>query len=953
MTSASTVGKSYSVGSLVKARGREWVVLPESNDQLLVLRPLGGTDDETTGIYLPLEKVEPASFDLPDPTQPGDYRSCRLLRDAVRLGFRSSAGPFRSFARIAVEPRPYQLVPLLVALKLDPVRILIADDVGIGKTIEASLIARELLDRGEVSRLAVLCPPQLAEQWLVELRDKFHIDAELVLPSTATRLERNCRIGQSLFDVYSHVIVSMDFIKSDRRREEFLRTCPELVIVDEAHTCAYGGEGRGSKHQRHQLLTGLAANSDRNLILVTATPHSGKEEAFRSLLQLLSPAFENLPDDLSGKENEHHRRKLAAHFVQRRRADIRHYLDADTPFPERDDSDKGEATYKLSPEYKQFLDRILRYARETVSDKTLGQFHQRVRWWSALALLRSIASSPAAAAATLRSRASSADTETPEEADEVGKRTVLDLMDDESAEGVDLIPGSDTGEEDTDAQKNRRRLLEMAREAEALIGTKDTKLQQAIMLVEKMLKDGYNPIVFCRFIPTAEYVAKALREKLSKDVEVAAVTGTLPPDEREARVLQLGQSPRRVLVATDCLSEGINLQEHFDAVLHYDLSWNPTRHEQREGRVDRYGQPSKKIRVLTYYGVDNLIDGVVLQVLIRKHQAIRNTLGISVPVPLDTEQVVQAIFEGLLLRNKEELPQNLLPGFDEMFKPQREDLFRAWDAASEREKRSRTMFAQETIKVDEVSRELQSVRAAIGSGVDVEQFTVNAFQAHGATISRNGDVKFDVKDAPRGLLDAINVQSKFAARFELPIKEGQIYLSRTQPIVEGLASYVMDTALDPIGGGVARRCGVIRTNRVQKRTTLLLVRLRYHIITRRGRGDKVTESPLLAEDCQLLAFTGSPQNAEWLDSQVAEELLLAQPEANIQPDQATNFLRQMLTGFDTIRPHLNQVAQLRGKELLDAHRRVRIAVRETNVSHRVEPQLPCDVLGVYLYFPTT
>ncbi|MCL5780969.1 MAG: ATP-dependent helicase, partial [Firmicutes bacterium] len=172
---------SYAVGSLVKARGREWVVLPDSRDDLLVLRPLGGTEDEVTGIYLPLEQVEPARFDLPDPSKLGDYRSCRLLRDAVRLGFRSGAGPFRSFARLAVEPRPYQLVPLLMALKLDPVRLLIADDVGIGKTVEACLIARELLDRGEVRRLAVLCPPHLAEQWQTELKEKFHIEAELVL----------------------------------------------------------------------------------------------------------------------------------------------------------------------------------------------------------------------------------------------------------------------------------------------------------------------------------------------------------------------------------------------------------------------------------------------------------------------------------------------------------------------------------------------------------------------------------------------------------------------------------------------------------------------------------------------------------------------------------------------------------------------------------------------------
>jgi hypothetical protein len=155
---------TFAVGSLVRARGREWVVLPQSEQDLLMLRPLGGSEEEVTGIYTPLEPVEHARFDLPDPARLGDFRSCRLLRDALRLGFRSSAGPFRSFAHLAIEPRPYQLVPLLMALKLDPIRILIADDVGIGKTVEAALIARELLDRGEVTRLAVLCPPQLAEQ---------------------------------------------------------------------------------------------------------------------------------------------------------------------------------------------------------------------------------------------------------------------------------------------------------------------------------------------------------------------------------------------------------------------------------------------------------------------------------------------------------------------------------------------------------------------------------------------------------------------------------------------------------------------------------------------------------------------------------------------------------------------------------------------------------------------
>jgi SNF2 family DNA or RNA helicase len=334
---------SYAVGSLIKARGREWIVLPESTNELLILRPLGGSKDEVTGIYVPLESVEQAKFTLPDPTNIGDYKSCRLLRDALRLGFRSSAGPFRSFGSIAVDPRPYQLVPLIMALKLDPVRLLIADDVGIGKTIEASLIAKELLDRGEIQRLAVLCPPHLAEQWQNELLVKFHIQAELVLPSTVRRLEKPCRMGESLFDFYPFVIISMDFIKADRRRDDFVRNCPEFVIVDEAHTCAYGSETRGGKKQRYELIRAISADPERHLVLVTATPHSGKENEFRSLLILLDERFSSLPEDLSGPANEKYRRDLSAHFVQRRRADIKSYLDADTPFPEREDS---EVSYK-------------------------------------------------------------------------------------------------------------------------------------------------------------------------------------------------------------------------------------------------------------------------------------------------------------------------------------------------------------------------------------------------------------------------------------------------------------------------------------------------------------------------------------------------------------------------------------------------------------------------------
>jgi len=562
---------SFAVGSLVRARGREWVVLPDSEEDLLVLRPLGGTDDEVTGVHTALEKVRSATFGLPDPARIGDHRSCRLLRDAVRFTSRASAGPFRCFARIAVEPRPYQLVPLLMALKLAPVRLLIADDVGVGKTIEACLVARELLDRGEAQRLAVLCPPHLAEQWQAELEAKFHIPAELVLSSTVGRLERGLPMGTSLFDVYPFTVVSLDYIKSDRRGDDFARTCPKLVIVDEAHTCAFGQQGRGGRQQRNRLVSQLASDGERHMILVTATPHSGKEAAFRSLLSFLDQDFNSLPEDLTGPQNEGHRRRLAAHFVQRRRADIRHYLNTETDFPEREEA---EATYRLSDDYRRFFNRILDYTQETVQDTAGGPRRQRVRWWSALALLRSVGSSPAAAAATLRNRSATLEAETEEEADEIGRRTVFDIdIDDTADEAIDVVPGSDATEQGADA-KTRSRLLALAREAEKLAGDKDAKLIKAATLVKDLLSAGYRPIVFCRFIPTAQYVAEELRSRLPKGTAVECVTGTLPPDDREARVNELVEAERnkRVLVCTECLSEGINLQDHFDAVVHYDLS---------------------------------------------------------------------------------------------------------------------------------------------------------------------------------------------------------------------------------------------------------------------------------------------------------------------------------------------------------------------------------------------
>jgi superfamily II DNA or RNA helicase len=936
---------AFEVGALVHARGREWVVLPQSQPpRFLVLRPLGGADDEVAGVFPALEQVSPATFEAPDPGDVGTAVSAGLLRTALRIGFRASAGPFRSLARLAVEPRAYQLVPLLMALREDTVRLLIADDVGIGKTVEAGLTAAELLEQGDATGLAVLCGPALAEQWQRELATKFGIHAELVLPSTIRKLERGLLQGETLFDRFPHIVVSTDFIKRPGLREQFWHGCPDLLIIDEAHTCVSDGTGGKSRMLRHELVTGLAKDPGRHLILVTATPHSGKEEGFRNLLALLSPNLEHVDlESVQGRE------LLARYFVQRRRADIRSYLDESTPFPE--DRESQEIKYALSPAYKELFDDVLQYARETVRDPEGGQLRQRVRYWSALALLRAMASSPRAAAATLRTRAANLDAQDVTEADRLGRSAVLDMPDEETVESADATPGADGDLAEGDTP-HRRRLRRFATRADGLEGTGDKKLVALTDAVKELLLEGFNPIVFCRFIDTAEYVAEHLTKRLGADYVVAAVTGVLPPEEREKRIEELtaDEDKRPVLVATDCLSEGVNLQGSFQAVLHYDLAWNPTRHEQREGRVDRFGQRARTVRAATLYGTDNGIDGIVLEVLIRKHEQIRKALGISVPVPDRSDDVVQVILEGLLLRDT---PGEQL-AFEGIGLEKRTGLHREWDSAVARERQSRTKYAQAGIQPAEVARELTEMRANLGTPAEVAAFTAEALSALHADITQTpGGLRAGTGPLPDGLRDALVPGHVEPLPFhrDLPVPPREAYLDRTDPNVAAIARYVLESALDPMVPATlrpARRCGVMRTSAVDRRTTLLLVRFRMHLELP-GRDDR---RQVVAEDAQVLAYRGRADAADWLSPAEVQQLLTAQPSGNVPPDQATDFAERAVADVPSLLTHLDMVADSLAERLREDH----IRVREAGGQHArrqiaVRAQKPADILGVYVYLP--
>ncbi|MEY9956698.1 DEAD/DEAH box helicase [Streptacidiphilus sp. MAP5-52] len=949
---------TYSAGSLVSARGREWVVLPESADDMLVLRPLGGSDDDIAAVFPAFEQVEPAQFVRPEPDDLGDARAAGLLRTALRIGFRSGAGPFRSLAGIAVEPRAYQLVPLLMALRHNVVRLLIADDVGIGKTIEAGLVASELLAQGEARGLAVLCSPALAEQWQDELRTKFGIDAELVLSSTVPRLERNLNLGQSLFDRYPNVIVSLDFIKSARHREDFLRHCPDLVIVDEAHTCVAADPTSAGKQSqlRYELLRRLAEDTDRHLLLVTATPHSGKVDAFRNLLGLLHPHLANTDMNLEADRVE-----LAKHFVQRRRADIRRYLDQDTEFP----SDRffKDETYRLTPAYRALLDDAIAFASERVTDATgIGKREARIAWWSAIALLRSLVSSPRAAAQTLRTRSAAAVAATAEEADLLGRPLTHDLADDENLEGLDAAPGADAG-------APQHRLAELADRAEQLEGPEhDHKLKALTKHLKALLADGYHPIVFCRYIPTAEYVAEHLTGALGRKTVVRAVTGSISPQQRLARIEELADATaedpaaRRVLVATDCLSEGVNLQHHFDAVVHYDLAWNPTRHDQREGRVDRFGQKRDEVRVITVYGNDNGIDGKVLEVLIKKHRQIRKDLGISVSVPDETATgVTDAIVEWLLMRDQQLDQLSLFEAIDRQAETLEED----WKSTVERERASRSRFAQQAIHPDEVAREVGSIRSALGAAGEVRTFVRDSLRALGADLrggtATEGDFTAAVDGTPAGLRDAfapyvgglaITSGQPIPFRTTPAIARGEAALVRTDPVVGALAGYVLNGALDrqlPEHHRPARRCGVIRTSAVTTRTTLLLVRYRFHLTLPSRSGDK----QLVAEDARLLAFEGSPTSATWLTTDQATALLDLTADENTAPAFAESTIERVLDNLPDLVDELERQGDALAADLRDSHLRVREQTQELRRGLKVVAQKPADVLGVYVYLPAT
>jgi superfamily II DNA or RNA helicase len=925
---------------------------------------LGGSESEQTAIFLPLEEEPPrsATFPLPSPDRSGTQAAGLLLRDALRLKLRAGAGPFRSLGNIAVEPRAYQLVPLLMALKQSVVRLLVADEVGVGKTIEACLIARELLDRGEIERMSVICPPHLCDQWQRELKTKFAIDAVVVRTGTARRLDRGLPAGMSIFEEYPFTVVSLDFIKSERRRDEFLRACPHFVIVEEAHTCVQGS-GRG-KHQRYELLRGLAAKGDRHMVFLTATPHSGDEEAFHNLLGLLDEKFKQLQGMPDVPERRRLREELALYLVQRRRPDIAEWKDS-TVFPDRQ---SAEATYSLTGAWGRLFEDVLDYARRLVrAVEQESRLVQRMNWWAALALLRCISSSPAAAAIALRTRLQAIEGETEAEQlaqlEGIGAETVLDGLSDDELTADESVPAAVTER----VEEDRELLTALIQAAEELKGAKnDPKLKLLIGEVKKLLAAGFRPVIFCRYIATAHYVAAELKQAFKREsVHVEAITGELPPEDREVRVedfAHLAGDTVPILVATDCLSEGINLQQCFNAVVHYDLTWNPTRHEQREGRVDRFGQSAATVRALMLYGQNNPVDGAVLKVILQKAARIRQELGVGVPMPRDNNAMMETIMQAVLLQSERKGASSAiqltlaLEGLEQI----EQDLERDWESAKETAKRSQTVFAQRRLRPEEVLPEWHKALAILGGAKDVERLVKAAAERLGAPLEPvKSHYRFPTAYLPTALKErllAVGVRDTVKLAFQPPFDAGVEVVHRAHPLVIEMADYIAERSLAEEDPQLAARCGVIRTQAVQKRTAVYLLRLRSQIAVELYReGKYVPHQEILTEECVAATLNEAGEFLVLEDGQ-ALALMGAEPSGNLDSTMRSQQIQRCLDELPQRAGALNAIARQRAEGVLEDHRRVRTASvgrgESLGARYGVQPCLPVDVIGIYILLPT-
>jgi superfamily II DNA or RNA helicase len=539
--------------------------------------------------------------------------------DAVAWGSVSSAddkalqAPFRS----GVDVDDYQLDPVVRALSMPRVNLLIADDVGLGKTIEAGLVTQELILRHRARSIVIVCPASIQVQWKEEMRDKFGLDFRIVDSELMADLRRRRGIRVNPWAHFPRLITSIDFLKRERPMRLFRETLPasdqptfprpyDLLIVDEAHNVAPAGKGKyATDSQRTAAIRTLAQYFEHKLFL-SATPHNGYTESFTALLELLD-------NQRFARTVPLNRTQLEAVMVRRMKSELELRWDGSRRFAKRCVRHL-EVAYSES---ERNAHRTLRHYAEVRAKSAATADEQFATEFILKLLKKRLFSSPAAFATTLEKHVSSLPKSKGRLAGSAWKRQVEeadnDFANDEdyennALEAVDVASAnvSPLGREE------KALLADLRQFAADAVMRADSKARTLIQWLKKALKpDGHwsdtRIILFTEYRATQKWLHDLLAaEGLAGQDRLLTIYGGMSLDDRErikaAFQADPSESPVRILLATDAASEGINLQNHCWQLIHYEIPWNPNRMEQRNGRVDRHGQKNPDVYVYHFVG---------------------------------------------------------------------------------------------------------------------------------------------------------------------------------------------------------------------------------------------------------------------------------------------------------------------------------------------------------------
>ncbi|WP_081740108.1 DISARM system SNF2-like helicase DrmD [Afipia sp. P52-10] len=646
-------------GQLVEARRRQWIVSEVDGGSVAPGLPkrhlvrLASIDEDALGEEIEvLWELEPGAHvieraGLPRVTGLDDPATLQAFLDAVRWGAATNAdrgylqAPFRS----GVSIEDFQLDPLVRAIDMARTSLLIADDVGLGKTIEAGLVVQEMLLRHRARTVLVLCPASLQEKWRIEMQEKFGLEFRIVDTEYVKRLRRERGLHANPWTSFPRLITSMDWAKQGEGLRLLRDALPphvshprkfDLLIIDEAHNVA-PTVGRYAVESLRTRLVRLVAPHFQHKLFLTATPHDGYTESFTALLELLD-------DQRFARNVMPSEPQLARVMVRRLKSDL---VDAkgNRIYPER----RLEA---LPIEYadderkvRLLLDAYIA-SREGGSDggRAVDHFvHQLLR--------KRLSSSPAAFAATLERHIATIEDRASGERnrkkldDRILRRAIAkteeDYADDAQREAAEAEAIEEAGKHVRPPTDEERRMLGQLRSwAQQAAHRTDAKARAVLEWLATHLKNGdqwtnERVILFTEYRTTQQWMHEILAAQDLGGERLALIYGGMDPKEREtvkaAFQASPSESPVRILLATDAASEGIDLQNHCHLMIHLEIPYNPNVMEQRNGRIDRHGQRSSEVVIWHPVDAEGGHGDDILRAL-RKLEAMRADMGSVNPV---------------------------------------------------------------------------------------------------------------------------------------------------------------------------------------------------------------------------------------------------------------------------------------------------------------------------------